>query len=803
MKQAQVKDINNRLHCLTKINNAQSQNKNRSFLEGAQFVLKQNRPGDIKRHIEAAAYSNREVPFYAVMELFDALAINGTPSDISKMASIIAENIVPKTRNAKEMQTLMKRKNTSIAHKVYANYDRKDGHTSGGINSSKAVADQKKAEQNTAAIKEGYQTILDEINICIACDRVLENYNRISKRFNLEYLINENTKHNGVKDTIVELCTRIDTYEMPNAVKFNTVIETALYGFSQNNIEFNKSDIIETALNYFAFKPNGLKECGEVMDATIFYDKESDSNDNIKMLMEDQPEDDRNDIQEQISTFYAGTISESVEFSELFNKFKKEEASKDEKTLMTRFKSLISKLYARNVNSVVEDTPDLLQWIRSFFIIGSAAIPIVGPICMIIGFIADRFISIHMNREESEKMAKCFANEIKASKAKLESSNNAEDKERLEKYIKSLEEAHEKITMYYMDLRGDNEEYEIPSAESNKDEFDFDDDFFDDEFEDDDLLESVFFKKSAKLTEAVGEFVLDNPLSDSSIYNLASEADDEDLINLCSLATMYPDEFHKDSICQAIRDKLVDIRSDKIVFESTISRVTKIAALYDALNILESNSISTNDPHSLKDMMMKVYYFGEAYQAVVRMSNAIAEKNNSILEASFGNSIKLASLKLKQAMTKLKDKDKQISQNIDISMNNFKKSAERALTNDNREAIIKGSVLPSASKIVKIALATGITALINPVIAVIGLLGYLGCSAKFKAKERQMVIDELEIELKMCQKYIDIAEQKNDMKALKQLLQTQRELERQKQRIKYKMQVDFGQKYYDAKSDDD
>ena len=77
MKQAQVKDINNRLHCLTKINNAQSQNKNRSFLEGTQFVLKQNRPGDIKRHIEAAAYSNREVPFYAVMELFDALAKNG------------------------------------------------------------------------------------------------------------------------------------------------------------------------------------------------------------------------------------------------------------------------------------------------------------------------------------------------------------------------------------------------------------------------------------------------------------------------------------------------------------------------------------------------------------------------------------------------------------------------------------------------------------------------------------------------------------------------------------------------------
>ena len=64
-----------------------------------------------------------------------------------------------------------------------------------------------------------------------------------------------------------------------------------------------------------------------------------------------------------------------------------------------------------------------------------------------------------------------------------------------------------------------------------------------------------------------------------------------------------------------------------------------------------------------------------------------------------------------------------------------------------------------------------------------------------------MVLDEIEIELKICQKYIDIAEQKNDMKALRELLSIQRNLERQRQRIKYKMKVNFGQKYYDAKAD--
>ena len=64
-------------------------------------------------------------------------------------------------------------------------------------------------------------------------------------------------------------------------------------------------------------------------------------------------------------------------------------------------------------------------------------------------------------------------------------------------------------------------------------------------------------------------------------------------------------------------------------------------------------------------------------------------------------------------------------------------------------------------------------------------------------------MEQIEIELEMCEKYIQIAENKNDMKALRQLLTTKKELQRQLQRIKYKMQVDFGQKYYSAEAPND
>ena len=175
--------------------------------------------------------------------------------------------------------------------------------------------------------------------------------------------------------------------------------------------------------------------------------------------------------------------------------------------------------------------------------------------------------------------------------------------------------------------------------------------------------------------------------------------------------------------------------------------------------------------------------------------------SNPVLEAFNFNALNVAGLKLRNSLTKMSDKERAVSKSLDVGMNNFKKGIERALTNDNREAIIKGSILPSFSKIVKLAIVNaGLVALGQPVVAVIGTIAYFAMSSKFKAKERQMVVDELEIELDMCERYINIAESKNDMVALRQLLTTKKELQRQLQRIKYKMKVDFGQKYYDAKA---
>ena len=81
---------------------------------------------------------------------------------------------------------------------------------------------------------------------------------------------------------------------------------------------------------------------------------------------------------------------------------------------------------------------------------------------------------------------------------------------------------------------------------------------------------------------------------------------------------------------------------------------------------------------------------------------------------------------------------------------------------------------------------------IQPAIAIIGALGMLFTTRKATLKERQLAIDEIEVELKMVERYINYYENNGNLEAVRQCEICQRNLQRQLQRIKYRMKVDFG-----------
>jgi hypothetical protein len=174
---------------------------------------------------------------------------------------------------------------------------------------------------------------------------------------------------------------------------------------------------------------------------------------------------------------------------------------------------------------------------------------------------------------------------------------------------------------------------------------------------------------------------------------------------------------------------------------------------------------------------------------VINALYTIMSEDKRIYESAATNTIRLAAERLKKSITNLSDKEKMASRTIDASMSVLTKGMENAATNKNREAIIKGKVIPPASRIIKLAIAGGAAWYVNPALAVIGALGMLAISKGASKRERQMLSDELDIELSMCEKRIQMAESNNDMKALNELLKIQKKLQREKQRLTYRMKV--------------
>lgn len=494
------------------------------------------------------------------------------------------------------------------------------------------------------------------------------------------------------------------------------------------------------------------------------------------------------------------------DFDKILNDYKTSNDTAKQSKLMT----VVRKLYSLKPKNAIEGTPSLLSYLRNILVIGGFAInPVVG----VISFIADQVATAHYKREEVAEMREAFKAEIRKTDKKIDSTKSQSQKDNLTAYRKALTDAYNKIDEYYEGLLTDKELDDKYDAADDDDikagggsfgdaELDAFEDMFGDDFDDDfgDFDDMEGFEESGKFVVLMG-----------NLYNIFSEDCEEKSFDqhkcrkmirmnpsivgdLAKITDKYPQIISKHDLTNAIDD----VRSDIQIGAVRINMIERynLNNTYDELMRSPNTIIEQSD----------IFTEAKRFAAQIEITKALNEIYSAcvyyspLTEASFTNSLKLAGEKLKKGIQKASDADKTISKNIDSAMSSFTRSAERAMTNDRRDAIIRGSVIPSASKVIKGAIMAGATTLVlGPAVAVIGVLGYLGMSKKLNDKQRKALIDEIEIELKMCQKYIDLAESKNDLKALKKLYTIQRELEKQRAKIKYKIGLK-GERYHSPES---
>lgn len=249
------------------------------------------------------------------------------------------------------------------------------------------------------------------------------------------------------------------------------------------------------------------------------------------------------------------------------------------------------------------------------------------------------------------------------------------------------------------------------------------------------------------------------------------------------------ESFDEDAVTEAgVEQMMESLAEDLTHYDDNIDVQIETASIID--NVVSEAGIELSGIKDVAVLFETVSILNEA-DIITKASNAVNNAASDVVKGAIKakNTTKLATTAAVDKVKTLSAKEKEMSRSMDLAITHIKKSIEDALVSDKRESIIKGSIVPSFSKIMKTAIITGAAWMINPALAVIGIVGGLAVSRKLTERERIYLLDEIEVELKAVEKEINTADSENDTVKYRNLLKYQRKLQREEHRIKYNLSM--------------
>ena len=232
----------------------------------------------------------------------------------------------------------------------------------------------------------------------------------------------------------------------------------------------------------------------------------------------------------------------------------------------------------------------------------------------------------------------------------------------------------------------------------------------------------------------------------------------------------------------------------------TFEDYEKIDCIKDNLNKLKNIDDSSDEDMSLDEAIIST----KVKEACVNSLYDFTKYPTTLKEMNIVNTIAMASEKVKAKLSDVSSDVSNLSRQFDAQLDQLKGVVNtKDLESENREAVIAGNILPKASRIVKLAITTGVGYFINPAISVIVVLGYLGMSLDAQSKERRKVLEEIELELEMTNRYLKKAEDDGSLEKQRELLKIKKKLESQKARLMYNMAFKHGEALPGKNKDDD
>ena len=196
--------------------------------------------------------------------------------------------------------------------------------------------------------------------------------------------------------------------------------------------------------------------------------------------------------------------------------------------------------------------------------------------------------------------------------------------------------------------------------------------------------------------------------------------------------------------------------------------------------------------------------FIKELDTVTDANNNWFSKQMALSEGSLMGKVDAVIDKFKSSLTALSDKEKMASATFDAAIESVKKAIMEVGEDEAREDVIADRYIPRASRVVKLTLAMGLGYMIAPTLSIIGLFFYIAKTLQHRRDERRKVLNELDVEIDMCKKYIKQAEEKDDFEKMKRYKLILKKLLDTREKVKFLM-ISKGENVYSAdyKNDDE
>lgn len=716
---------------------------------------------------------NKSDAFNQCVPLLEMVYTEEDDSVIDRVTHHITSRVLPKVPHAKELKHRLHKRLRDTKDRI-----RKRDHET-------------HKEFHESSIENSIQSIMKTLDDLSYYDRILENHATINKRFNIDKLVKESVfTKDEIDSTTLEFCKLIDTYNIPIRDKIIVSLENSLYAYAANRLPYDKKDIILAASDYFCMLHSGDIAMDEAFSDILSHSKLYSSEDykdldilqEIKslpkmedILTEDEEtgialvkkdyQDIKNKTKDTMRTLKnTFTINSTLAYIKSF-KLSPNKKPKD-------IKAIIEKLFGESEDTILHEIPNVFRLILAFFIIVPAiAISVIAGLIALITFLA---VTHHFSGTSTDKLIKKYEIQIKKTDKKIKKARTPEEKKKLEEYKEVLEKELEKLKDYRDDLRSEREKEDLEKKNgSSDDDLDFDEAAH--------SLSKDLYTMYDGMNYLAHHNFIKNP------YRLLKEKfnaiSGEDIALLSEFSINNPSIIDPDNMLILVKDQ----RSN-VLKESSMSKYIRSSMLKDNIDYLISASrertINENETldEAFKELSDTIIDVDAIHEALIY----IEPSEKPILEMGITNTINMAIERVKKAASNLSDKERVASKTFDSSLEQMKKGVEDALTIENREAVIRGDVLPPMSRCIKLALLfAGAAFLIHPVVAIIGAVATFALNKKLRNKEKQIVLDELDVEITMCNKYIEQAEEKKDMKGLKNLLTIKKKLEHERRRLRF------------------